>query len=101
MVKGFEVGASKSLHAFLRAEGVQSVKAVAEHGAAHRAKAALQQLILLRLDGGELGVAFALEGSGWKRRIEQDIFEQVQTSREVVAERLGVDPETVVAAKTV
>ena len=101
MVKGFEVGDPKLGHAFLGTEGVEAVTGVAKHRPAHRAKAALQQLIFLRLDGGKLQFALALERRGGKSRVQHHIGDQAQSLAEIAGQHFGAHPETVVAAKAV
>ena len=89
------------MNACLRSDSVEAVAGFDEHGAAHRAKAALQHLFFLRPDGGELDFALALERIRRERRVPQHIADQTQSGSEVAAQHFGAQPEAVIAAEAV
>ena len=51
----------------------------------------------MRADGGQLNLAFAFEGRGRKRGMQQNVGDQVQARGEIAAQDLGIDAEAVVA----
>jgi len=59
---------------------------------------ALEQIILARLDVGQLHLALALERLFGKSRIQQNVSEQIQADGKITAQHLCIRPETLVAA---
>ena len=86
---------------FLRAERIQPVAGVAEQSAPHRDARALEQIILPGGNARNLHLAFAVQFVGGKRRVQQDIGEQIQPGREIAAQHLRVHAKAVVAAVAV
>ena len=83
------------------AHDVQAVAGVAEEGAAHGLGGALEEMVSVGADAGQLDFAFALEGRGREGRVEQDIGDQVQADGEITGQDFGVEAEAVVAAVAV
>ena len=97
----FQVGGGNLPDRFLRAERIQPVAGVAEQSAPHRDARALEQIILPGVNAGNLHLAFAVQFVGGKRRVQQDIGEQIQPGREIAAQHLRVHAKAVVAAVAV
>ena len=89
------------LDAGLGAERVEAVAALAEQRAAHGQGGALEQVVLLRADAGQLDLALALQRRGGEGRVQQHVGQQVQARGEIAAQDFGVDAEAVVAAVAV
>src|SRR5260370_15828252 len=100
-VKPLQIGGLDSLHAGLGAEPVQAVTGVAEKGPAHGPGGALEQLVLLRADAGQLDLAFAFQSRGRKGWVQENVGQQVQTDGEIAAQNLGGDAEAVGPAHAV
>ena len=64
-------------------------------------RGALEQVVLLVADGGQLDLAFALERRGGEGGVQQHVGQQVQPGLEIAAQDFGVDAEAVVAAVAV
>ena len=101
-MKRFQIGGLEvSGRRFLRAERVEAVTGVAEQRAAHGQAGALEQIILLRVDAGDLHFAFAFQFAGRENRVQQDIGDQIEAGCEIAAQHFRVDAEAVVAAVAV
>ncbi len=101
LVEGFHIGGLDALDAGLGAERVEAVAGSAEQLAAHGQGGALEQVILLRADAGQLHLALALQRRGGEGRVQEHVGQQVQARGEIRAEDFGVDAEAVVAAVAV
>ena len=100
-VEGSRIRDLDALDAGLGAERVQAVAALAEQRAAHGQGGALEQVVLLRADAGQLHFALALQRRGGKGRVQQHVGHQVQPHGKIAAEDLGVHAKAVVAAVAV
>ena len=100
-VEGLQIGGLDALDALLVAGRVEAVAALAEQRPPHGEGGALEQVVLLRADAGQLDLALALQCRGGEGRMQQNVGHQVQSRGEISAKDLGVDAEAVVAAVAV
>ena len=86
------------MNAFLRAHGIQAVAGIAKHGLSHGLKRTLQEVVFVGPDRCDLHFALALQSLLGECGIQQHVRQQVKSDIEILAQHLGVYPETVVAA---
>src|SRR5208283_2119489 len=73
----------------------------AEQRPAHRQAGAFEQVVFLRVNVGNLHLAFPLQSIGGKYRVQDDVGQQIEARVKIAAQGFQVDAETVVAAVAV
>src|SRR5215472_4870339 len=97
----FQIVHSNVGNACFRSECIETVTGIAEKAPSHPPGAALEELILLGANAGELDLSLAFERSFGESGIEDDIGHEADAGREIAAHHLGIYAEAVVAAITV
>jgi hypothetical protein len=72
---------------------VEAVPALAEQCPAHGQGGALEQVILLRADAGQLNLALALQRRGREGRVQQHVRQQVQARDEIALRTSAFTPK--------
>src|SRR3954463_5622597 len=83
------------------AERIEAIGGVAEQATAHQFGGALQELVALGANTGQLHLPLAFKGGGRKGWIQQNVGEEFETGGEIAGQDFGVDSEAVVAPVTV
>jgi hypothetical protein len=98
VVKGFEIGDLNVADAGLSAEGIQTVSNIAEERPAHATGGALEELIFLRADAGQLDLPFALQFGSRETWIEHHVSQQIKPESKIAAQDFDIESKAVVPA---
>ena len=96
-VERLQIRCGEALDGGLGAERIESIACIAKELAAQGFERALEQLITLTLDSGQLVLAFAFEGGGGPGGMPKNVGEQVQAERKILRQHLGAHAKTLIA----